>query len=318
MLSFARKLFATTTYVILYLSSQMSAKIIFALSVSAELFTVHTVLKSNLSATGTNNDKSTSVFIVPTGVWIDWTYKLIISDEGGKVKTVGHKSNKFHTIAGHKPYSGAAPSGDNVPATAPSVEVAPYTICGSSAGELYLVDQYNHHQVRAISPYGIISPFSGIASIDGEFSGDYGPATSAQLNKPSQCAVMSTGDVLVADSDNYRLRLITSSKHIINTYAGSGTDLDATLSGPLTSTLLTAPHSLFIDTNTHLYIGEGDLTGRVRKTIIGSNILTTYSGFVGPKSYVTTGDGCPATSAGSFSRHSVFIVSLNSVSSYVH
>jgi DNA-binding beta-propeller fold protein YncE len=53
------------------------------------------------------------------------------------------------------------------------------------------------------------------------FSGDNGPATSAQLNEPQGVAVDAAGNLCIADTDNNRLRKVSSG--IIATVAGSGT-----------------------------------------------------------------------------------------------
>jgi DNA-binding beta-propeller fold protein YncE len=53
----------------------------------------------------------------------------------------------------------------------------------------------------------------GIYTVAGDgtsgFSGDKGPATSAELNRPAGVAVDPAGDILVADSGNGRIREVT-------------------------------------------------------------------------------------------------------------
>jgi sugar lactone lactonase YvrE len=53
------------------------------------------------------------------------------------------------------------------------------------------------------------------------FSGDGGPATSAQLASPSGVAVDSAGNVFIADNNNNRIREVTPDG-VINTAAGNG------------------------------------------------------------------------------------------------
>src|SRR5690242_17462106 len=53
------------------------------------------------------------------------------------------------------------------------------------------------------------------------FSGDGGPATSAQLNSPQGMAIDSGGNIYIADSANQRVRMV-SSAGVITTVAGSG------------------------------------------------------------------------------------------------
>ena len=64
-------------------------------------------------------------------------------------------------------------------------------------GNLYIADAGNQ-RVRKISPSGIITTVAGNGISDG-YSGDGGPATSAQLNYPSSVAVDSGGNLYIAD-----------------------------------------------------------------------------------------------------------------------
>jgi hypothetical protein len=59
-----------------------------------------------------------------------------------------------------------------------------------------------------VTPAGIISTVAGTGS-EG-FSGDGGPATSAQLSGPTSIAVDSAGNLLIGDRGNYRIRKVTS------------------------------------------------------------------------------------------------------------
>jgi hypothetical protein len=72
-----------------------------------------------------------------------------------------------------------------------------------------------------------LSPGGSIATVAGNghvsfFSGDGGPAASAQLWQPGGVAVDSEGNVFISDNLNYRIRKV-SSGGIITTVAGDGT-----------------------------------------------------------------------------------------------
>jgi len=71
------------------------------------------------------------------------------------------------------------------------------------------------------------------------FSGDNGPATSAQLNGPSGVAVDSAGNLYIADYLNVRIRKVSNG--VITTVAGNGTQWFGGDNGPATSAQLWYP-----------------------------------------------------------------------------
>jgi hypothetical protein len=135
------------------------------------------------------------------------------------------------------------------------------------------------------------------------FSGDGGPATSAQLglsvtagsgtptNFTVGIAVDAWGNLYIADRENNRIRKVTQAG-VISTVAGNGTQVfsgdgrQATLAG------VTSPTDIAFDASGNLYIGTGD--ARVRKVEMGTGVISTVAGN-GINGF--SGDGGPATSA---------------------
>jgi trimeric autotransporter adhesin len=71
------------------------------------------------------------------------------------------------------------------------------------------------------------------------YSGDNGPATSAQLSSPRGVAVDSAGNLYVADTANSRIRKISNG--MITSVAGNGTQGFSGDNGPATSARLFEP-----------------------------------------------------------------------------
>jgi uncharacterized protein (TIGR03437 family) len=157
------------------------------------------------------------------------------------------------------------------------------------AGNVYIADAGNA-RIRKISA-GIITTVAGTGS--NSFSGDNGPATSAQLNPVSGTqggfgvAVDASGNLYIADTGNYRVRKVSNG--IITTVAGNGTYGFSGDTGPATSAMLSNPTSVALDGANNLYIADGN---RIRE--VSGGIITTVAGngFIGPG-----GDNGTATKA---------------------
>jgi hypothetical protein len=155
-------------------------------------------------------------------------------------------------------------------------------------GNLFITDAGNY-RIRKVSPSGIITTVAGNGTHG--FSGDGGPATSAQLSGPLGMAVDGTSNLFIADAGNYRIRKVSPSG-IITTVAGNGNYGDSGDGGPATSAQLSDPYSVAVDGAGNVFIADTD-SSRIRR-VSPSGIITTVAG---NGSYGYSGDGGPATSA---------------------
>ncbi len=86
------------------------------------------------------------------------------------------------------------------------------------------------------------------------YSGDNGPATSAQLNAPQGLFIDTAGDIYIADSQNQVVRYVAASTGIITTVAGNGTPGSNGDYGVPTSAQLHLPTAVAVDSSGALYI----------------------------------------------------------------
>ncbi len=150
---------------------------------------------------------------LPGGVAVDAAGNLYIADNQRirKITPAGAISTVVGTgIAGF--------SGDGGPAAVAQLN-SPRNVAADAIGTLYIADAGNY-RIRKVTAAGVISTIAGTGT--GGFSGDGGPATSSRLNSPSGVAVDAAGNVYIADTDNSRIRMITTSG-VITTVAGNGT-----------------------------------------------------------------------------------------------
>ena len=123
------------------------------------------------------------------------------------------------------------------------------------------------------------------------FAGDGGPAVAAQLAGPGAVAVLAGGGLLVADTDNNRVRRIDADGVIV-TVAGNGTGRhDGGDGGPAVRAALPVPFDLAPMADGGFVVASG---GRVRRVTPGGVILP-FAGTGFPTGPI--GDGGPATRA---------------------
>jgi uncharacterized protein (TIGR03437 family) len=183
--------------------------------------------------------------------------------------------------------AGSSSIGDQGPAAAAQISTI-QGVAMDRAGNLYLSDT-DHHRVRRVSAAGVITTVAGNGTAG--FSGDGGPATSAQLNLPYSVAVDSSGNLYIADLGNQRVRRV-GTDGTIRTVAGDGRKAASPDGIPGIQASLLSPRNLAVDDAGNLYISEFE-GHRVRK--IGSDGRISTAAGTGQSGY--RGDGAAATSA---------------------
>ena len=182
------------------------------------------------------------------------------------------------TIAGN-----GTPSlfGDGGAATSAQVG-NPYAVAVDAAGNEYIADNQND-VIRKIDVNGVITTVAGNGT--NGYSGDQGPATSAQLNDPRGVAVDANGNIYISDTGNQRIRTVDFVTGKISTIAGTGAAGYSGDGGAATSARIDSPRALAIDPSGSVYIADTG-NNRVRKVM-----ATTISTFAGTGTAGFSGDG---------------------------
>src|ERR1019366_4799036 len=110
-----------------------------------------------------------------------------------------------------------------------------HAVAANAAGDVFIVEEAYPIVVRLDHITGILSLVAGNGTSG--FSGDNGPATSAQLSSPTGVAVDSAGNVYVADGN--RIREVSNG--VITTVAGNGAAGIGGDNGPATRAQLSSP-----------------------------------------------------------------------------
>ncbi|MGD0868295.1 MAG: hypothetical protein ABSB88_01995 [Bryobacteraceae bacterium] len=161
----------------------------------------------------------------PSGVATDSSGNLCIAETYpySRVRRVS-PSGVISTVAGTGALL-ASSTGDGGPATSASLDfggpvIQPAGLAVDSAGNIYTAEAGGNRVRKISSATGIITTVAGNGHFG--YSGDGGPATSAELNSPVGVAVDSAGNLYIADQRNLRVRKV-STAGVITTVAGNGT-----------------------------------------------------------------------------------------------
>jgi uncharacterized protein (TIGR03437 family) len=207
----------------------------------------------------------------PYGVALDGAGNLFIADTANfRIRKVAVSSGLISTVAGNGSFGN---SGDNGPAVDARLNT-PYSVAISREGNLFIVD-VGDHKVRRVSPDGIITRAIGTGTAG--YSGDGGPAASAQIDTPTGIGFDSENNLYLADLGNNRIRKV-STAGIISTFAGNGIPGFAGDGGSPLSAQLSLPSALAFDSSGRLYLADyGNL--RIRMIIAAGslNSLAVFS-----------------------------------------
>jgi len=232
---------------------------------------------------GDNIAATTAQLNYPTGLTFDSAGNLVVADGGNNRVRKISPSGIITTFAG----SGVAGySGDGRLATAATFN-QPFDVTYDVPGNLYITDIGNC-AVRVVNTAGIINTHAG-NGICG-YSGDGGPATSANLNLPRGLTTDSRGNLYIADTSNFRVRAV-SATGTITTFAGNGVNGFSGDGGLATSAEIAQPRGLAFHNNT-LFISRAGMN-RIRAVPVSTRIINTYAG----SNYGYDGDGLPLLSS---------------------
>ena len=242
----------------------------------------------------------------PAGVAADANGDLFIADENDNVICRVDATSKILTIVAGT--GGFGFSGDGGPATSATMQ-APDGVAVDSTGNIYISDAENAVIREVFSPTNPNAP-NQINTIVGNttfgFSGDGGPALSAELTNPAGLFVDSTtGNLWIADFWANRIRLYSPGNNKqITTVVGSGAVGD---DAPATSASFYFPRTPQLDSQGNLYIVDAE-NNRIRKMDTSGNISTVVgTGIPCAQPHFSCGDGGPAASALIFMPRTVTI-----------
>lgn len=226
---------------------------------------ITTIAGNGVSTYGGDGGLATSASLIsPIAIAVDDSGNVFIADyNNNRVRKV-NTSGIITTYGGN-----GAPgySGDGGPATLAKL-FNPSALALDSLGDLLVADEGNAC-VRKINSAGIITTVAGNGTAG--FSGDGGPAATAQIMPPTSIVVDKTGNYYIGES-SHRIRKINAAG-IISTFAGTGSPGFSGDGGLATSAQFKGIFGLASDRQGSIYVSDRD-NHRIRK-IDTSGVINT-------------------------------------------
>lgn len=198
--------------------------------------------------------------------WGDYLTWIVREVSGGTI----------NTIAGDGTFGYSGDTGPGKQAELSGV----HGLAVDSKGNIYIADTFNGRVRMLTAPGSITAPAGTITTFAGNgtygYSGDGGPATSAELTQPSGVAVDSGGNVYITDYGNYTVRKVNTSG-AISTFAGTGVPGYSGDGGPANKATFASPYAIAIDSSGNIYISDLGNTN-IRQITTDGNIHTIVSG----------------------------------------
>jgi trimeric autotransporter adhesin len=263
----------------------------------------------------------------PQGVFVDAAGNIFIADTDNAViravnpgtqpvtiATVVIGAGNIQTVAGvnYDTSDGSAcqTTGDGGVATSADL-CDPEGVFVDSSENIFIADTSNF-AIREVVPAGTISTVAGTLGTAG-YTGDGNAATTATLNYPAAVAVDGTGNIFIADTDNYVVREVAAGT--INTTIGNGFLAYSGDGGSPASAQLNVPNGIFVDANEDFFIADtGNSVIREIPATTGDILTVAGNGTAcNPASYASCGDGGLATSANLNFSGAVYVDATNDI-----
>lgn len=244
---------------------------------------ITTVAGNGTAGYAGDNGQATNAELNLGGAAVDISGNLFIADTfNNRIRKVG-TNGIITTVAGN---GVGGYSGDGGQATNAELN-EPEFVAVDTSDNLFFTDSANN-LIRKVDTNGIITTVAGNGTAG--YSGDNGQATNAELN-PGGVAVDISGNLIIADTGNDRIRKVSASG-IITTIAGNGIEGYSGDNGQATNAALNGPLGVGVDAAGNLFIADS-FNNRIRKADT-SGVITTVAGN-GTRGY--SGDNGSSTAA---------------------
>jgi len=182
------------------------------------------------------------------GVAVDGAGNVYVADFGNNTIRMITPAGVVTTLAGT---AGVAGSADGTGSAAQFN--CPSSVAIDSVGNVYVADSGNS-TIRKITPAGVVTTFAGTAHTNSNLGDADGAGSAAQFYLPYGVAVDEAGNVYVADSDNFTIRIITPAD-VVTTIAGAAGQIGSA-NGVGSTARFFLPSSVAVDGAGNVYVAD--------------------------------------------------------------
>jgi uncharacterized repeat protein (TIGR02543 family) len=261
----------------------------------------------------------------PETVVFDGHGNLVVADtDNSRIRVVAATSGTYYGVSmtAHDIYTVAGAgvwsyNGDGIAATSADL-YTPQSVAIDAYGNVVVSDTAND-RIRVVAAtsgtnYGVSMTAGDIYTVAGTgtagYSGDGGPASSAEIHDTYGVAVDAIGNLIISDAWNYRIRVVAATSGTnygvsmtagdIYTVAGTGTAGYSGDSGPATLAAINEPWEVTIDPAGDLVFGD---PGNHRIREVSGGQVVTFDPNGGSGSMAPEADNAPtALTANVFTR----------------
>jgi hypothetical protein len=226
---------------------------------------INTIAGTGAAGFGGDGGAATSAVLnYPTAVAVDSAGNVYIADTNNhRIREI--KSGTISTVAGD---GEQFYSGDGGLATAAGLD-SPNGVAVDSSFNIYIGDTHNQRVRLVTFTTGIITTLAGTGVKT--YTADGVAANTSGLARPRGVTILPNGSLLIADSDNHRVRLVSGGN--ISTVVGNGQQGfsgDTTLG---TAASIDTPRAVTGTANNNVVVSDTE-NGRVRTVDVNGDLIT--------------------------------------------
>ncbi len=207
----------------------------------------------------------------PQGIFVTSSGDLYFTDTfNSAIREINSSTGIISTVAGNgtSGYTGDGGAATNAELTDPG------GLTLDSAGDIFIADTYNSVVREVAAASGNISTLAGGLAFG--YTGDGGPASSAELEGPTSVGVDGAGNVYIADTSNNVVREVNAGTGQISTVAGGGQPVYHPVADPADPAIDSAGDIFIAVVETNEVDEISHATGEV--TVVAGDGLSGYSG----------------------------------------